>query len=1050
MEAYDRSARDTLSLPDRAGSAGSAPWAVFEPDWYRARYPGAPAGSDEELLEWHVTHGQTQGHSPNRYFDEEWQLHNWPGIVGLIEAGSVASAFDAWCRGPHATRPPHWLFDPVGYGERYPGITDESLAQSGLINHYHHFLAFGAAEHRIGHHLFNPKVYLDALDPAAAEAAASLPFRHYLQGLESGAPERRTSVLFDPTWYAERYPDAMGSGQYRSVLEHYLRGDRPAEFDPSPWFSETHYLGANPGLAEAIGPEGFRNGFAHFVAYGLREGRSPHPDLDLGWYAGRDEVRADIASGLASDAFVHWITIGHAAGLAGRPPPVIHLTQAQAIALYERRANIIFPLYGRHRLDFTCRGTPTVSVIMAVRDRFAETMVSLASLRAQYRGEIELILIDSTSARLAMDIETHITGATILKFGSALDDAAARQAGLVCSTAAAILLLADGIDVAPGAIDNALARLSSDPTIGAVGGRLVQPNGSLLEAGGIIWRNGDLHAYARDASPSAAEANFVRDVDFCSTVFLLARRDVLTFLPEQAAGISGTTHDAADLCARIHQAGFRVVFEPDSIAFLTNEPPDRLPDGQPAFVAAYPEYLAGQAEFDPEAIIHARSPDNGRMRILFVEDTIPLRRIGSGFVRSNDVVRTMVALGASVTVFPLNENLFPLSVIRAELPDSVEVMHGLRLADFARFLAERRGCYDLIWIARTHNLELVHEALAGEVDDEFGATARSIDQPAQLNWTFDLEHALRQDFSQFDTAPTVTPGRRQSLTDALGQSLARHDAAPPRIVVDTEAISAVRQAGRAAMLNESFDLETALNQEFRHIDAAMDVVAVCEAEAQIIRAHHRGKVHVLGHTITASPTPRPFRERTGILFVGAIHDLDHPNHDGLTWFIEEVLPLIESMLRWETRLTIAGYIAPGITLDRFKGHSRVTLRGPVSELAPLYDANRVFIAPARFAAGIPYKVHEAAAFGLPVVTTALLARQLGWMDSDAVAACDGTDPSEFAARVVALHRDPGLWTRQRDSALARVRAELTPDLFDSGVERVLQAVSFKTRGKPHI
>ena len=34
-------------------------------------------------------------------------------------------------------------------------------------------------------------------------------------------------------------------------------------------------------------------------------------------------------------------------------------------------------------------------VIMAVRRQFAETMVSLASLRAQYQGEIELILIDS-------------------------------------------------------------------------------------------------------------------------------------------------------------------------------------------------------------------------------------------------------------------------------------------------------------------------------------------------------------------------------------------------------------------------------------------------------------------------------------------------------------------------------------------------------------------------------------------------------------------------------------------------------------------------------
>jgi O-antigen biosynthesis protein len=33
------------------------------------------------------------------------------------------------------------------------------------------------------------------------------------------------------------------------------------------------------------------------------------------------------------------------------------------------------------------------------------------------------------------------------------------------------------------------------------------------------------------------------------------------------------------------------------------------------------------------------------MRILFVEDTVPLRTIGSGFVRSNDLVQVMASLG---------------------------------------------------------------------------------------------------------------------------------------------------------------------------------------------------------------------------------------------------------------------------------------------------------------------------------------------------------------------------------------------------------------------
>jgi hypothetical protein len=1010
---------------------------VFDADWYRSRYPDAPGGSAEDVLEWHLTHGQRLGHSPNRYFDETWQRQAWPGIIALIEAGSVASAFDAWCRGPHATRAPHWLFDPREYRTRYPALTDEVLAETGFINRYHHYLRFGAAEGRIGHALFDPAVYLTNLDPVEAEAAAGMPFAHYLLGLETGATERRTSLLFDPDWYRDRYPDAARSvvmGQYRSLLEHYLRNDRPTDHDPSPSFSEQYYLATNPGLGDAIGPEGFRNGFAHFLAFGRHEGRAPYPGLDLAWYATRETVIADIAAERAADAYAHWITIGQPAGLPGREPPKVQVGEAQAIELYRRRAAVVAPLFGRRTLDFSHDGAPAISVIMAIRDDFAGTMVSLASLRKQYEGAIELILLafEAETPDPAADIETLVTGATVLRFGAVLDDTAAREAGLICATAEFVVLLGDGIDLAEGAIDNALARARSDETIGAVGGRLIQPQGTLLEAGGIVWRDGSVQPYARDASALAPEANFARETDFCSTRLLLARRDVLLALPAQSDGLAGTAHDAADLCARIQQAGFRVMYEPDAIAFLTShaEPP---PDGQAAFSAAHAAWLSGRPPFDPAAMLQARSPHRGQTRILFIEDQIPLRRMGSGFVRSNDVLRALAASGAWVTVFPMKDNLFPLAAVKADLPGTVEVMHDANASGFADFFAARRDCFDLIWIARTHNLDLIQDALAGIETTEI---------PRVVNAeTLSLGPSMESVVLALPAlGPEMTLGEELRFAPVIPAAERPEDRARPapgrpatRIVVDTEAVASARRGEQAALLHEAFDLDAALRREFSHLTPAMHVVAVSEAEAEMIRPYHRGEVSVLGHAIAPAPTPRPFGERTGILFVGAIHAMDHPNYDGLVWFIEQVLPLIERTLQWETRLTVAGYIAPGVDLERFRNHPRVTLRGPVSDLAPLYDANRVFVAPARFAAGIPYKVHEAAAFGLPVVATSLLARQLGWEDADPIGVADIDDPAGFSGRVVALHRDAPLWTRIREAALDRVAAELDPAEFTARV-----------------
>ena len=53
-------------------------------------------------------------------------------------------------------------------------------------------------------------------------------------------------------------------------------------------------------------------------------------------------------------------------------------------------------------------------------------------------------------------------------------------------------------------------------------------------------------------------------------------------------------------------------------------------------------------------------------------------------------------------------------------------------------------------------------------------------------------------------------------------------------------------------------------------------------------------------------TPRPWRDRAGLLFVGAFAAPDSPNYDSLCWFVDEVLPLVEQALGYETRLTIAG------------------------------------------------------------------------------------------------------------------------------------------------
>lgn len=112
-----------------------------------------------------------------------------------------------------------------------------------------------------------------------------------------------------------------------------------------------------------------------------------------------------------------------------------------------------------------------------------------------------------------------------------------------------------------------------------------------------------------------------------------------------------------------------------------------------------------------------------------------------------------------------------------------------------------------------------------------------------------------------------------------------------------------------------------------------------------------------------------------------------------------------------------------MTLARFARHERVTLLGPVADTRPVYESHRVFVAPARFAAGLPYKVHEAASFGVPVVATELLSDQLGWAAGRELLAAPASDPASFAEAVLTLYREEAAWNRVREAALARIARE---------------------------
>src|SRR5262249_4608399 len=146
------------------------------------------------------------------------------------------------------------------------------------------------------------------------------------------------------------------------------------------------------------------------------------------------------------------------------------------------------------------------------------------------------------------------------------------------------------------------------------------------------------------------------------------------------------------------------------------------------------------------------------------------------------------------------------------------------------------------------------------------------------------------------------------------------------------------------------------------------------------RQHGIECVEVVGHAIAPAPTRRNFEERQGFLFVGAVHEEASPNGDSIIWFLEQILPRIQRGIGQQIPVTIAG-INKSERVKQLAGPA-VRITGHLPDLMEVYDSARVFVAPTRYAAGIPHKAHEAAARGIPIVATPLLASQLGWSHED--------------------------------------------------------------------
>ncbi len=610
--------------------------------------------------------------------------------------------------------------------------------------------------------------------------------------------------------------------------------------------------------------------------------------------------------------------------------------------------------------------TPRVSVFVLSQHDPAMLAACLASVARNIGRELpyELVLVlNGADPDVTAFVQRYVRGARVVESVVNLGFSGGNNHAARISAGEFLLLLNDDAVVAPGWVEALVAAADELPRAGAIGSRILFPDGRLQEAGSVIWADGSTAPIGRDQPGGDPRFLFRRRVDYSSFCSVLIRREAWQEVGGLDFGYFPAYYEDTDFCLALRRAGWQVWYEPASVvehaesrstvsrfkAFLFRRNGARFRE---KWAAELSRQVPAEP-WDPRAVQAAIDLARGRRpQLLLIDDKLPDPSIGAGFARAHDLLTELAGRDYAVTLHPTDDpagNPLPLGRL------GVQVHHG-SADDLRAHLGADGVRYDAVLVSRPHNWAY------------FAADVRRL-QPAA------------------------------------------------RLLYDAEALWHVRLERQAALGSgrpaRRLAAEAAAYREFEAVIPlqADRVVVVSADEAAFFHSvpGHCPVDYVPPLLPDHAPTDAGFTARRDLLMTaGWGAGPDSPNGDGLRWFVRTVLPLVLAEQPW-VELRVTGDRPPSELL-RLAGPN-VRFLGHVEDLRAAYDSARVVVAPMRYGAGVKRKTTDAMQYAVPLVTTTVGAEGIPLERGDEIEVTD--DPAEFAARVLRLLTDPAHWTATR-------------------------------------
>ncbi|TXN42026.1 glycosyltransferase family 2 protein [Methylobacterium sp. WL30] len=232
---------------------------------------------------------------------------------------------------------------------------------------------------------------------------------------------------------------------------------------------------------------------------------------------------------------------------------------------------------------------PRVSVIIPTRDRAELLRVTLDGLfgRTAYPA-IEVIVVDNDSR----EPETHALFTRyrddprlrVLPVPGAFNFSDLSNRGAAAATGSVLLFLNNDVEVIEPGWLRELVSIALAPDIGAVGAKLLYPDGT-LQHGGVILGIGGVAGHSHLGLDGTEPGYFGRmtmahEVSAVTGACLAMRADVFAALGGFDAEDLKVAFNDVDLCLRVRAAGYRIVWTPFA-ALVHHESKSRGPEDTP-------------------------------------------------------------------------------------------------------------------------------------------------------------------------------------------------------------------------------------------------------------------------------------------------------------------------------------------------------------------------------------------------------------------------------------------------------------------------------------